>query len=146
MKVPEPCLAALLVGLASCVQTTLTEVGSHAPTSWIRTGQSERTWAVHDRGEPVGWVVSFGSDDELAASFFSVRNEHHQELGVVDALGSAWRYRPHQMEAERVATGTVIEGVRAILGTSSEAVLEELPSAPSSPGPALGADTPEVPP
>ena len=56
--------------------------------------------------------------------FFSVRNAHQHELGLVDSFGRAYRYRPHQEEPEWLGTGTVEEGVRRILELSEEALLE----------------------
>jgi hypothetical protein len=43
---------------------------------------------------------------------------------MVDFEGRAWRYRLHEEELEWLGTGTVVEGVRRILGTSALALLE----------------------
>jgi hypothetical protein len=54
-----------------------------------------------------------------------VQNVLQQELGRIDGLGRAWRHEPHEREPLWVGTGTVIEGARAILGASPNAVLDE---------------------
>jgi hypothetical protein len=49
---------------------------------------------------------------------FVVQNTFGQDLGMIDGLGRAWRFRPHQTEADRLLTGTIAEGAAAILGAS----------------------------
>ena len=64
-----------------------------------------------------------GAED---AEYYSVRNAYHQELGSLDEHGRAWRFVPHQREAEWVGTGTLVEGARKILELGPGADLEEV--------------------
>jgi hypothetical protein len=85
------------------------------------------------------WTILGGSDAELgfvvrfeevaptldqARTFFSVRNIHGQELGLVDDLGRAWRYRPHALEPDWVGTDGLAEGVARILGSPAQILLQ----------------------
>ncbi len=84
-----------------------------------------RAWIVIDKGEPVGEMVRY--DDENGERFFySVRNPFHQELGFIDSVGRAYRFRAHQPEPSWTGTGAVIEGVRSILEASLESELREV--------------------
>lgn len=59
-------------------------------------------------------------------SFYSVRNELDQAIGLIDVHGRAYRFRPHQAEAEWLGTGTVLEGAQRVLGSSGACELVEL--------------------
>jgi len=109
-----------------CVETTLTHRPRQAP-AILHTAQATSFWEVVGAEGTTGWVVFFSSRQAPEESFYSVRNAWHQELGIVDSLGIAWRYRPHDSEAEHVATGTLRDGVVAILHTSVPAQLIERP-------------------
>lgn len=88
----------------------------------------QRTWRVEQQGVLLGYVVELESareGDRPVGRCFSVRNELQQELGLIDGLGRAWRFELHQREPRWVATGTVLEGARAILGVETEATLVE---------------------
>lgn len=85
-----------------------------------------RAWRVVDADAVRGWVIAFREDASDPREFFAVQNELRQELGIIDAQGRAWRYRPFQDEPEHVASSTVVDGARAILGTSANARLEEV--------------------
>jgi hypothetical protein len=89
-----------------------------------------RAWDVVDPGGGGGYVVEFRDQSDEARSFFSVRNREQQELGLIDGLGRAWRYRPHQ-EPEWVGTGTVLAGASVILGLGNEARMEEVALGPA---------------
>lgn len=93
-------------------------------------GEALRAWRlVHDEGT-LGYAVEFGAlgdVDAAARTIYSVRNPYQQELGTIDGLGRAWRFQPHAEEALWLTTGTLAEGVRAILDAPSEARLEDLP-------------------
>jgi hypothetical protein len=78
-------------------------------------------WELRDAGSVVGYVVRFQTGETVSKVHYSVRNEHRQELGIVDADGRAWRYRAHQREPEWLGTGTVTNGARLILGASERA-------------------------
>ena len=76
-------------------------------------------------GRVLGELVHFQSPEIATVAYWSVRNRHGQELGLVDRLGRAWRRRPHA-EPEWLMTGTVEEGARMILGVPPEALLVEV--------------------
>jgi hypothetical protein len=91
-----------------------------------------RAWRFFDERGTHGYAVLFGDPQAGEAdprSFYSVRNAWQQELGTIDGLGRAWRFVPHQREADWVFTGSVLDGVRAILVTAPQAQLEEIPLA-----------------
>ncbi len=80
-------------------------------------------WQVVDGEAIVGWVVRYETAIAGDRAYFSVRNVHQQELGVVDLDGRAWRYRAHQRESEWLGTGTIAGGARGILSVSEKARL-----------------------
>lgn len=84
-----------------------------------------RAWFVLDQGEIIGELVRF-DDAEGVRFFYSVRNPLHQEFGLIDEAGRAYRFRPHQEEPSWVGTGAVLRGVRQILGSSEAAELREI--------------------
>lgn len=79
----------------------------------------QEAWQVVDGGRVLGFVVRYETTGADNKAYFSVRNEHQQELGVVDADGRAWRYRAHQRESEWLGSGTVENGARSILAGSA---------------------------
>ena len=113
-------------GLGACA-TTQTVRTTPARIALVTTTEASRCWQVLEGGEPYGWVVRFEGTDGPGHEYYSVRNLHHQELGTLDEQGRAWRFVPHQREAEWVWTGTVLEGTRLILGLGTDAELEEAP-------------------
>lgn len=93
-------------------------------------GQALRAWRLVGEEGTLGYAVEFGAEndvDQAARTVYSVRNPWQQDLGTIDGLGRAWRYQPHQEEALWLVTGTLAEGVRAILDAASDAKLEEVP-------------------
>jgi len=95
-------------------------------------GSALRAWRLLGEAGTLGYVIEFGVTDDLdaaARTVFSVRNPWQQELGTIDGLGRAWRFQPHEEEALWLTTGTLAEGVRAILDAGDDARLEELPLA-----------------
>jgi hypothetical protein len=80
-------------------------------------------WEVREADRVLGYVVRFETGEAKSKTYYSVRNEHRQELGLVDADGRAWRYRAHQREPEWLGTGTIVKGVRLILDASASAQL-----------------------
>jgi hypothetical protein len=50
---------------------------------------------------------------------FVVRNSWRQDLGVIDRLGRAYRFRPHAEEPDWLGTGTVEGGAARILEAAS---------------------------
>lgn len=119
---------ALLVAAVpvSCIQTESSRLASPADSARIRTARADRAWRLVEGGELRGIVVRFASPTNTSESFYSVRNHWQQELGLVDSLGIAWRYRPHERDAERVTAGTVLEGAIALLEASTACSLEEM--------------------
>ena len=115
--------------LLLCAPGCLTEV-SHSPAETQieapAISRATRAWEVVERGKVAGVVVEF-SEQEGDRLFFSVRNVEQQELGMVDAYGRAWRFRPYERESDWLGTGTVLVGVRGILGLEGAAELYEIP-------------------
>ena len=116
---PSLALACLLLLAAPACRTKVQrrEASVEAPPPAL--AQATAAWEVVARGRVVGVVVEFDAVDG-DRRFFSVRNPAQQELGMVDAHGRWWRYRPHEEEAEWLGTGTVIQGAGAILGLETE--------------------------
>ena len=116
---------ALLLCSALAASCQVTEIHQTArPTPVARTAQAERAWRVVDDGQEVGTVVLFRSKER--GEFFSVRNGWHQDLGIVDELGRAWVFRPHEEDPVWLGSGTVTRGAERILGTSGECRLVEV--------------------
>ena len=87
-----------------------------------------RAWFVVDEGEAIGELVRF-EEEQGGRFFYSVRNRLHQEFGLIDEAGRAYRFRAHQPEPTWVSTGAVVEGVREILGSGASTTLREVPLA-----------------
>jgi hypothetical protein len=115
--------ALCLVALAGC-RTTSQTTSAIASEAVVSTGSVSGLWQVVDDGRTVGFLVRFEDAAAPGHTFFSVRNERHQELGMIDRLGRAFRYRPHEREPEWLGTGTVLDGTRRILGAGT--ALEEV--------------------
>jgi len=88
------------------------------------------SWLVRvGPGPAVGSVVRLQSADGGGRFLYSVRNLYSQDLGLVDALGRAYRYRPHRDQPELLGSGTVSEGVARILDQANGVELVEIPVA-----------------
>ena len=109
---------------ASC-NTVASEVSS-SPLPEVRVGTRERTWEVRSNGEALGFVVLFQEHGLVRDSLYVVRNRIHQDLGLIDGLGRAYRYVPHCEEPVWVGSGTIAAGAREILGAELECELYEL--------------------
>lgn len=83
-----------------------------------------RAWELVQADRVVGVVVEFA--EEEGRRFYSVRNAWHQELGLVDENGRAWRYRPHERDADWLGSGTVAEGAARVLGLEGDAAVFEV--------------------
>lgn len=114
------------LGLGAC-ETTHTTNFAAPHIAMVTKTEPIRGWALIVDGERQGWVVMFRNPEDESAEYYSVRNVYHQELGTLDHHGRAWRFVPHQREAEWLGTGTVLEGARRILEFGPEAELEEVP-------------------
>lgn len=85
--------------------------------------RAAQTFEVRVEGELAGHLVLYESDAPARDFYYAVQNELRQELGMVDALGRAWRYRAFQREPDWIGTGTVAQGAAAVLGLASEPAL-----------------------
>jgi hypothetical protein len=83
-------------------------------------------WQVWEETRLAGSLVRYEEPGGRRRTWYSVRNAHQQELGVVDVHGRAWRYKPHQREPVWLGSGTVDEGVRRILGLGPNSALREV--------------------
>jgi hypothetical protein len=118
--------AALFATLALGACRTTTTSRSPAPDQpFIAHGTAAKAWDVRDDGRLLGSLVRYDMQSDVRQGYYSVRNRDGQELGLVDLEGRAWRYRPHEREAEWLGTGTVLEGARRILSGSWATALEE---------------------
>lgn len=120
------CSLVLAAVLSGCLVTRRTDPPGLDQTL-IQRCLAERGWLVHD-GEDrvVGSVVRYEEPLGKRRFLYSVRNLHGQDMGMVDQLGRAYRYRPHA-EPEWLSTGPVREGALAILGLGLAGELEEIP-------------------
>lgn len=118
----------LLIALCCCLPPACTSSREDAPvnadTALVQRLHPQRAWRVLDGGQIVGFVICFVDPRLATRCSYSVRNTLHQELGTIDELGRAWRFVPHQREAEWVTTSTVTLGSARILGASESASLE----------------------
>jgi hypothetical protein len=137
----ERSLPVALALLGACA-TTERRVPIVSDSPAVRTARPARAWEVRRGDEVVGRVVYFEERSDLRGAIYVVRNPWHQDLGMVDALGRAYRYLPHHLEPAWVGTGTVAQGVARILGLPvAECELDEVelpasaeaPSVPESP-------------
>ena len=116
---PTPAALLLLTSLTSCVQTvSVREVEPELPAALVSV--PARAWRVEEDGAHVGYCLRFDPSGGSHDSFHSVRNVWNQELGLVDADGRFWRYRPHGDEPLWLGTGAVSQGVFLILGLDPE--------------------------
>jgi len=113
-----------LLGLCAC-RTTTQNLPRNGGSAIVMRTAPVRAWELLDAGKRLGSVVRYETPDQ-AQAYFSVRNEHGQELGMVDIEGRAWRYRAHQREPDWLLTGTVVQGARAILEASPRAELLDI--------------------
>ncbi len=88
--------------------------------------RATRAWTIESRAEPIGSLVRFEEPGSSDRAVYVVRNEWGQDLGLIDALGRAWRWRPHAEVPELVGTGTTSEGVGRILDGDASLVLREV--------------------
>lgn len=68
--------------------------------------------------QTAGFVSEVKFNSEQLGHRFLVQNSFRQNVGYVDSNGLAYRYSVTNGEAEHVATGTMEDSVRAILGLS----------------------------
>lgn len=116
-------LALVTSGLGACRTETVSS--PVVEESRVTTAPAGTVWEVRERGALVGYVVRFREPGDDGRTFFSVRNPSHQELGLVDEHGRAYRYHPHEREPEWLGSGTVLDGVARILDLGEGAELRE---------------------
>jgi hypothetical protein len=104
-------------------RTTTTSSPPNLSSAVVVRNLPQEAWQIVDGGRIAGFVVRFGTSDPRDKAYFSVRNEHQQELGIVDVEGRAWRYRAHQREPDWLGSGTIAAGARSILGATEDAKL-----------------------
>lgn len=104
----------LLAATSSCVETVAVRQ-SIPPLPTVLVSTPRAAWRVVEAEVELGFVLRFEASED-GRTFHSVRNQWNQELGLVDAEGRAWRYRPHASEPEWLGTGTVGQGAARILG------------------------------
>ncbi|MFT5288628.1 MAG: uncharacterized membrane protein YraQ (UPF0718 family) [Planctomycetota bacterium] len=120
-------LCGLLVaaGTSSCITSTEHEVSSNSGARSIRRAEPTTAWEVVLDGETFGRVIRFDVEGWPGETRFVVQNPYGQDMGMVDALGRAFRYVPHR-PALWVASGTVPEGTAAILKLTGNLELQEV--------------------
>jgi hypothetical protein len=114
-----------LLPIAAC-RTTETSHVPGASNIAVTRAEPVRAWELWEQGRLLGSIVRFEETGEAARAFYSVRNREGQEIGLVDAQGRAWRYRPRESEPDWLGTGTVIEGAARILDGTEDAELIEV--------------------
>lgn len=105
----------------------------------VRRGTRARSWDVIQGGECIGRVVLFQERGGIQDSVYVVRNPWHQDLGLIDGLGRAYRYLPHHKEPAWVGSGTIALGVERILDREQPCLLVETELVPEA-----GADAPSL--
>ncbi len=113
--------ALIALSLHSCIVTEEHREAGEDPV--IRSSQAARMWEVVADGVVIGSVVLFESK---ADSFFSVRNEWHQDVGMIDSMGRAWAFEPHEEEAKWLGSGSIATGAGQILEAAGEVVIREV--------------------
>lgn len=106
--------------LAGC-RTTTTSTPANMGSAIVMRAEPVFAWEMRETDRLVGYVVRFQSGDTAPETYYSVRNEHNQELGIVDSSGRAYRYRAHQRDPEWLGTGTVERCAKLVLDTSESA-------------------------
>ncbi len=123
MRIPGLVLACALA--AGCLTTTQSDPpGIDAPA--MQRGRASRAWIAEEAGVPVGSVVRFDEVGADGRALHVVRDAWGEDLGLVDALGRAWRWRPHVRELQGLGSGTVAQGVERILERRTSLVLREV--------------------
>jgi hypothetical protein len=133
-------LAALALALVAGCHTEKTSEPAGMSQAKVERQIPQRAWNAVESGRVIGSVVLFvdsNSPDDPARQFFSVRNPFQQELGTLDGFGRAYKFVPHQREAQLVGSGTVLDGARRILGAGIgcelvEVSLESLKTVPAA--------------
>jgi len=108
--------AAVLAAACVTEHTETTDLGGG--TVPIVSAEPDLAWHVLADGAVVGIVIRYASADEAGHHWFSVQNDLHQELGLIDSVGRAFRRVPHERDLEPLGAGTVAYGAGRILRTT----------------------------
>ena len=92
----------------------------------VRTASATRMFSVEHGGSARGFVVLFESQASPTDAVYVVQNVHQQDLGVIDSLGRAFRYLPHENEPRWLGSGSIARGVQRILNTRAVPEMHEL--------------------
>lgn len=139
----------LALALQACSVTTTVQPLS-AESAVITPVPAAGQWVVLERGLERGSVVRYAEPGESGRLLYAVRNRWSQDIGLIDAMGRAWRRVPHG-EDRWLGTGTVLDGTRRILDLDESTRLvpveaagprdaEIAPSQPPEPPPKEGAE------
>lgn len=105
------------LGIGSACRTTVSSGPAlSASVGELRLASPTQGWEVFHDSEIVGLVVYFRADGPAEDSVYMVRNVWHQDLGLIDAFGRAYRFVVHHEEPAWVGSGSVRQGVERILG------------------------------
>lgn len=129
VRAPLALFVSLAAVLAPACQTTTEASAANARGGEPVEAHPVEAWEAVSDGRAIGVVVRFEVSSRPEEAWFSVRNPHQQELGLVDTRGRAWRYRPAAADPDWIGTGTVIEGVAQILSAPIALELYEVPLA-----------------
>jgi hypothetical protein len=110
--------------LCACMSVETRPLSS-VPDPIARLARPGRAWAVYSSDVLVGRVILFEEHGLARDSLYVVRNLWDQDLGIIDGLGRAYRYVPHEAEPAWVGSGTIAAGAGAILGSSPDCFLVE---------------------
>lgn len=126
-RASRPCWVLWAVLAAGCETTESRRPLPADPGEIVRAAPT-RAWEIREGELLLGHLVAFESGER---TMYMVRNPWHQDIGLIDEFGRAYRYLPHHREPAWVGTGTVAQGVAEILEAGEECQLVEtaLPSA-----------------
>jgi len=127
---PIPSLASALLGALAAstlaCHSIRTEVAVSAESPVQIRAAPARAWRVRCGEAELGEIVFYESATAPGDCVYVVRNPWSQDLGVIDALGRAYRYLPHHKEPAWVGTGTVAQGAERILQAEGPCALVEV--------------------
>src|SRR5262245_26057068 len=133
------CHLAFALLVSGCLTTEMRPVAS-PPAPVVRVGARARMGEVRGSDARLGLVVRCQEHGAARDSVYVVRNPWHQDLGLIDGLGRAYRYLPHEEEPAWVGSGTVLQGAERILDASECELVDvsdeaaELPARSTTPG------------
>lgn len=117
----------LALALQACSITTTVKPLS-AESAVITPVPAAGQWVVLERGVECGSVALYAEPGESGRRLYAVRNLWSQDIGLIDAMGRAWRRVPHG-EDRWLGTGTVLDGARRILELDDSARLVPIEAA-----------------